>query len=195
MTSIDREPRGENEPKPQPIVGIVMGSESDLEVMIGAVDVLKQLEIPYSIDFMSAHRTPDEMINYAKTAKERGLKAIIAGAGGAAHLPGMIKSETLVPVIGVPIVVGEFGGVDALLSEVQMPKEVPVNVMAMNGAVNAALSAAEILANEDEKLYARLVARKQRIHDEVVEKNERLKELGPEDYLKEMKKDQSGGQI
>lgn len=184
---IKRAPKRKIDQKPKSLVGIVMGSDSDLGVMNGAVDVLEELKISYSIDFVSAHRTPDWMMEYARTAKERGLKTIIAGAGGAAHLPGMIASETQVPVVGVPIAGGTLGGLDALLSQVQMPKGVPVNVMGINGATNAAIAAAQILANEDVEIYARLVEYRKKMHDEVLEKNNKIQNLGSKEYLKRMK--------
>jgi len=128
-----------------PLVGIIMGSDSDLPVMQAAADVLKEFSIPYEISTVSAHRTPDKMVEYAKTAQKRGLKVIIAGAGGAAHLPGMTASMTTLPVIGVPIKSKTLDGIDSLLSIMQMPSGVPVATMAINGAKNAALFAIKIL--------------------------------------------------
>ena len=136
-------------------VGVIMGSTSDYVVMIEACKVLDELGIPYEKDVVSAHRTPDKMFEYAKTAKNRGLKVIICGAGGAAHLPGMVASQTLLPVIGVPVKTSTLNGLDSLLSIVQMPGGVPVATVAINQAKNAALLAASILALEDEKLYNR----------------------------------------
>ncbi len=178
----------EQEPREKPKVGIIMGSDSDLGVMIEAVDVLEKLGVPYSLDILSAHRTPDAMIEYAKTAKERGLKVIIAGAGGAAHLPGVTAAETLVPVIGIPVQGKRLDGLDSLLSEVQMPPGVPVAVMAINGAKNAGLFAAQILAGEDPELFQRLGQYRQNLRDEVLAKNERLQQKGAHIYLQEMKK-------
>ena len=129
-----------------PLVGIIMGSDSDLPVMQAAADVLKEFSIPYEISTVSAHRTPDKMVEYAKTAQKRGLKVIIAGAGGAAHLPGMTASMTTLPVIGVPIKSKTLDGIDSLLSIMQMPSGVPVATMAINGAKNAALFAIKILS-------------------------------------------------
>ena len=147
----------------QPLVGVVMGSKSDYEVLSAAVEVLRALEIPYEARIVSAHRTPDRLFQYAESARERGLRAIIAGAGGAAHLPGMLASKTLVPVLGVPVPTTQLNGLDSLLSIVQMPKGVPVGTLAIGkaGAANAALLAAEILATTDAALYdtARRVAR------------------------------------
>jgi len=139
----------------QVLVGVVMGSKSDYDVMSAAVEILKTLEIPYEAKVVSAHRTPDLLMQYAETARERGLSA---GAGGAAHLPGMMAALTLVPVLGVPVSATSLNGLDALLSIVQMPKGVPVGTLAIGkaGAANAALLAAEILALTDVVLYERL---------------------------------------
>src|ERR1700723_1848636 len=142
----------------QPLVGVVMGSKSDYDVLSAAVEILRALKIPHEARVVSAHRTPDWLFKYAETAKERGLRVIIAGAGGAAHLPGMLAAKTLVPVLGVPVAATQLNGLDALLSIVQMPKGVPVGTLAIGrpGAANAALLAAEILANEDPALRQRL---------------------------------------
>ena len=137
-------------------VGIIMGSTSDYEVMSGAEEMLKALEIPFEKRVVSAHRTPDLMYEYAKTAKERGLSVIIAGAGGAAHLPGMVAAMTTLPVIGVPVKSRALNGLDSLLSIVQMPGGVPVATVAINGAKNAALIAASIIALQDQCVAARL---------------------------------------
>lgn len=143
-----------------PLVGVVMGSKSDYDVMSAAVELLRVLEIPYEAKVVSAHRTPDMLFHYAETARERGLRVIIAGAGGAAHLPGMLAAKTLVPVLGVPVPATILNGQDSLLSIVQMPKGVPVGTLAIGkpGAANAAILAAEILAMTDEALYHRLTA-------------------------------------
>jgi 5-(carboxyamino)imidazole ribonucleotide mutase len=143
-----------------PLVGVVMGSKSDYEVLSAAVEILHALAIPYEACIVSAHRTPDRLFEYASTARERGLRAIIAGAGGAAHLPGMLASKTLVPVLGVPVAATQLNGLDSLLSIVQMPKGVPVGTLAIGkaGAANAALLAAQILAATDAALYERLAA-------------------------------------
>jgi 5-(carboxyamino)imidazole ribonucleotide mutase len=142
----------------QPLVGVVMGSKSDYEVLSAAVDILRELDIPHEAKVVSAHRTPDLMFQYAETARARGLRVIIAGAGGAAHLPGMLAAKTLVPVLGVPVAATVLNGQDSLLSIVQMPKGVPVGTLAIGkpGAANAALLAAEILATTDAALYERL---------------------------------------
>jgi 5-(carboxyamino)imidazole ribonucleotide mutase len=143
-----------------PLVGVVMGSKSDYEVLSAAVEILRELDIPHEAKIVSAHRTPDLMFQYAETARERGLRVIIAGAGGAAHLPGMLAAKTLVPVLGVPVPATVLNGQDSLLSIVQMPKGVPVGTLAIGkpGAANAALLAAEILATTDAALYDRLAA-------------------------------------
>ena len=139
-------------------VGIVMGSDSDLRVMQAAADMLGQLDVPFEMTIISAHRTPERMMKYAESARERGLKTIVAGAGGAAHLPGMVASMTTLPVIGVPIAVTALQGQDSLLSIVQMPSGIPVATVAIDNAANAALLAAEILAVSDLLLAGRLSA-------------------------------------
>jgi 5-(carboxyamino)imidazole ribonucleotide mutase len=144
----------------QPLVGVVMGSKTDYEIMSAAVDILRALDIPHEARIGSAHRTPDLLFQYAEKARARGLRAIIAGAGGAAHLPGMLAAKTLVPVLGVPVPATQLSGLDSLLSIVQMPKGVPVGTLAIGkaGAANAALLAAEILASTDDALFDRLSA-------------------------------------
>jgi 5-(carboxyamino)imidazole ribonucleotide mutase len=151
-----------------PIVGIIMGSRSDWETMSGARETLDELGIPSEVRVVSAHRMPDEMFEYAASAARRGLKAIIAGAGGAAHLPGMTAAKTLIPVIGVPVQSARVLGLDSLLSIVQMPSGVPVAAMAIGGAVNAALFAARIVALQDAGVAARLAAYVARMHDAAV---------------------------
>ena len=143
-----------------PVVGIIMGSSSDWEVMKHAVGILSDFNVPYEAKVVSAHRTPDRMFEYAETAIQRGLKCIIAGAGGAAHLPGMIAAKTPLPVLGVPVTSRQLQGLDSLLSIIQMPKGVPVATFAIgeSGAYNAALFAVALLAVEDTKLAARLAA-------------------------------------
>ena len=144
----------------QPLVGVVMGSKSDYETLSAAVEVLRSLDIPHEARVVSAHRTPDRLFEYAESARGRGLRVIIAGAGGAAHLPGMLAAKTLVPVLGVPVCATQLNGLDSLLSIVQMPKGVPVGTLAIGkaGAANAAILAAEILAATDTALYERLAA-------------------------------------
>jgi 5-(carboxyamino)imidazole ribonucleotide mutase len=148
------------------LVGIIMGSRSDWETLLPARETLGELQIPCEMRVVSAHRMPDEMFEYAAGAHARGLQAIIAGAGGAAHLPGMVAAKTLVPVIGVPVQSKALSGIDSLLSIVQMPPGVPVATVAINGAVNAALLAARIVALHDDAVAARLAAYVQRMHDE-----------------------------
>ena len=150
-----------------PLVGIIMGSTSDLETMRAAAVVLGELDVPFEMKVVSAHRTPDLMFRYAEEAAGRGLRAIIAGAGGAAHLPGMVACKTLVPVIGVPVESRALKGMDSLLSIAQMPPGVPVATMAIGGATNAALYAARILALTDEALAQRLAKRVARTATEV----------------------------
>ena len=142
-----------------PIVGVIMGSKSDWEYMSAAAEVMEELKVSHEVRIMSAHRTPDMTLEYAANAKGRGLRAIIAGAGGAAHLAGLVASKTIIPVIGVPMPTTSLNGIDSLLSIVQMPKGVPVATMAIGkaGAANAALLAAQIIALGDAKLAQRLV--------------------------------------
>lgn len=140
----------------KPLVGIVMGSESDLKVMKMAAEIMEQLKIPYEIKVVSAHRTPTRMYEYSSSAEERGLEVIIAGAGGAAHLPGMISSMTLLPVIGVPVKLRELDGLDSLLSIVQMPGGVPVATVGINNAKNAGILAARILGTKHKEIRDKL---------------------------------------
>src|SRR5580692_10371202 len=143
-----------------PLVGVVMGSKSDYEVLLPCIDLLREFAIPHEARIVSAHRTPDWLFRYAEQAEPRGLKILIAAAGGAAHLPGMIAAKTILPVLAVPVPATCLNGIDSLLSIVQMPKGVPVATLAIGkpGAANAALLAAEILATHDHALYDRLVA-------------------------------------
>ena len=159
-----------------PIVGIVMGSDSDLPTMQAAADTLKLFNIPFELTVVSAHRTPDRMVQYAKTARERGLKVVIAGAGGAAHLPGMIAAITSLPVIGVPIKsTNSADGWDSILSILQMPGGVPVATVALNGAKNAGLLAAQILGSVDSKIGQAMDDYKLNMESEVMQKVENLK--------------------
>src|ERR1700749_1313454 len=146
-----------------PKIGIIMGSKSDLAVMQDAADVLKELGVAYEITVVSAHRTPERMFSYAKSAADRGLKVIIAGAGGSAHLPGMVASLTHLPVIGVPVQTKSLNGLDSLYSIVQMPAGVPVATVAINGAHNAGLLAAEILALNDSGLSKKLISYREKL--------------------------------
>lgn len=168
------------------VVGIIMGSDSDLSVMSEAAKILDELTIPYELSIVSAHRTPDKLYRFAKTAKEKGLKIIIAGAGGAAHLPGMVASMTTLPVIGVPVQTKSLGGVDSLYSIVQMPPGIPVATVAINGALNAGLLAAKILATSDEDLSYRIDAYAKSLEDMVENKSLTLEELKYKAYLEQM---------
>ena len=160
----------------QPIVGIIMGSDSDLPIMQAAADILKSFNIPFELTVVSAHRTPDRMVDYAKQAKSRGLKVIIAGAGGAAHLPGMIASLTILPVIGVPIKsTNSADGWDSILSILQMPGGVPVATVALNGAKNAGLLAAQIIGTHNETIALAMDDYKSKMESEVLEKVSNLK--------------------
>ena len=158
-----------------PLVGIIMGSDSDLKIMESAAEILKQFNIPFELSIVSAHRTPKRMVEYASSAYKRGLKVIIAGAGGAAHLPGMVASLTTLPVIGVPIKSSNsIDGWDSILSILQMPNGVPVATVALNAAKNAGILAAEILAISDESLTKKLVAFKNNMKEEIEKKNGKL---------------------
>jgi 5-(carboxyamino)imidazole ribonucleotide mutase len=158
-------------------VGIIMGSESDLPVMQGAVDMLKHFGVDYDLSIVSAHRTPQKMAEYASLAVDRGIGVIIAGAGGAAHLPGMVASYTHLPVIGVPIKSSNsIDGWDSVLSILQMPAGVPVATVALNGANNAGILATQILALQDESLTAKLIQYKKDLEKKVAEMNTRLSE-------------------
>jgi len=161
--------------KNKPLVGITMGSDSDLKVMIQASEFLEKNHVPYEMEIVSAHRTPDLMFEYAKTAKRRGLKIIIAGAGGSAHLPGMIASLTTLPVIGVPIVSHNLNGVDSLLSIVQMPSGIPVACVAINGSINAAILACQILALGSKSISDDVEDYRKNLYHSVIKKRERLK--------------------
>lgn len=158
------------QPGPAPVIGVIMGSKSDFEHMQHACATLDELQVPYESRVVSAHRTPDWMFEYATSAEARGLQVIIAAAGGAAHLPGMVAAKTLVPVLGVPIPATALQGHDALLSIVQMPGGVPVGTLAIGkpGAINAAILAAEIVGNGDPSLRERLRAWRRRRRDEVL---------------------------
>ncbi len=166
-------------------VGIVMGSDSDLEIMSKAAEVLEVLKVEYDITVISAHRMPDVFYDYAKSAEEKGYKVIIAGAGGAAHLPGMTAAIFSLPVIGVPIMTKSLGGVDSLYSIVQMPAGIPVATVAINGAQNAGILAAKILAASDNELLGRIKDYAQNLKDTVAAKSEKLAKVGYKEYLKE----------
>lgn len=159
----------------KPLVGIIMGSDSDLPTMQEAAKILDEFQIPCEIKIVSAHRTPDLMAEYGKTAVERGLKVIIAGAGGAAHLPGMTASYTPLPVIGVPVQTKTLNGQDSLLSIVQMPAGVPVATVAIGNAKNAGILAAQILGSSDAVIQKKIIEYKKRIAEESVRKNDSIK--------------------
>ena len=161
-----------------------MGSDSDLKTLKPAIDVLKEFGIEIEVSILSAHRTPIEMMDYAKNAESKKIKVIIAGAGGAAHLPGMLASLTCIPVIGVPVESKTLKGIDSLLSIVQMPAGIPVATVAINGAKNAGLLAVQIISLFDEPLKAKMKKHRDRLHKEVRTKNSKLLSLGSDNYFK-----------
>ena len=163
-------------------VGIVMGSDSDLQVMNKAADVLDELGIEYEMNIISAHREPEVFFEYAKSAEERGIQVLIAGAGMAAHLPGMCAALFPLPVIGIPMHTTVLSGTDALYSILQMPPGIPVATVAIDGAKNAGILAAKILAVSDEELLGRLKAFSEKMKEEVMKKDEKLKSLGRKNY-------------
>lgn len=164
-------------------VGIVMGSDSDMPIMAKAAEVLEQLGIDYEMTIISAHREPDVFFEYAKGAEARGFKVIIAGAGKAAHLPGMCAALFPMPVIGIPMNTSDLGGVDSLYSIVQMPSGIPVATVAINGGANAGILAAKILATSDDEILERLKKYSEDLKDQVVEKDARLQEVGYKAYM------------
>ena len=164
-------------------VGIVMGSDSDMPIMAQAADFLDKMGIDYEMTIIAAHREPDIFFNYAKSAEEKGFKVIIAGAGKAAHLPGMCAALFPMPVIGIPMKTSDLGGVDSLYSIVQMPSGIPVATVAINGGKNAGILAAKILATSDPELLAKLKAYSEEMKNEVVGKDEKLQKLGHKEYL------------
>jgi 5-(carboxyamino)imidazole ribonucleotide mutase len=166
-----------------PRVGIVMGSDSDLEIMSKAAEMLEKFGIDYDMTVISAHRMPDIFFDYANGAIDKGYKVIIAGAGGAAHLPGMAAAIFPLPVIGVPIYTKSLGGVDSLYSIVQMPSGIPVATVAINGGANAGILAAKILATSDNELLNKLNAYKESLKEGVVAKKEKLEKIGYKEYL------------
>jgi len=168
-------------------VGVIMGSDSDLPVMADACRVLDELGIGYEATIVSAHRTPLRMVDYAQEAVGRGMRVIIAGAGGAAHLPGMVAALTELPVIGVPVRASNLEGLDSLLSIVQMPRGVPVATVAINNSRNAGLLAARILGSFDEAIRNRVAAYRQASRTEVLEKASRLESLGWQEYLENIR--------
>ena len=164
-------------------VGIVMGSDSDMPIMAKAAEVLEQLGIDYEMTIISAHREPDVFFEYANGAEARGFKVIIAGAGKAAHLPGMCAALFPMPVIGIPMKTSDLGGVDSLYSIVQMPSGIPVATVAINGGANAGILAAKILATSDDEILQRLKKYSEDLKDQVVEKDQRLQEVGYKAYM------------
>lgn len=164
-----------------------MGSDSDLPTMEGAIAICEEFSVPYEVAIVSAHRTPDRMVDYAKTAVSRSLKVIIAGAGGAAHLPGMVASLTALPVIGVPVKTRHLQGVDSLYSIVQMPGGIPVATVAINNAKNAGLLAIQILAAFDSNLLKKVEDYRQELATSVINKQARLEQIGYQEYLKDFK--------
>lgn len=157
------------------LVGVIMGSDSDWKVMADAVQMLREFEIGHEVEVVSAHRTPEKMVDYARNAADRGLRVIIAGAGGAAHLPGMVASMTTLPVIGVPVPLALLDGMDSLLSIVQMPGGIPVATVSIGGAKNAGILAARIIGSHDTGVAARLKAYQEELQRQVEQKNEALK--------------------
>ncbi|MGQ9557765.1 MAG: 5-(carboxyamino)imidazole ribonucleotide mutase [Desulfurispora sp.] len=169
-----------------PLVGVVMGSDSDLPIMKEAVDALREFAIPHEVIISSAHRVPEKTAEYARTAAQRGLEVIIAGAGAAAHLPGVIAALTPLPVIGVPIKSGALGGVDALYAIVQMPSGIPVATVAVNGARNAGILAAQMLGIKCAEIRDKVLAYKEKLARQVQAKSQRLAEIGIDAYLSEL---------
>lgn len=169
-------------------VSIVMGSDSDMPVMAQAAEVLEKLGVAFEMTVISAHREPDIFFEYAKTAEARGIKVIIAGAGKAAHLPGMCAALFPMPVIGIPMKTSDLGGVDSLYSIVQMPSGIPVATVAINGGTNAGILAAKILAASDTELLIKLKEYSENLKNEVVKKSEKLEKIGYQEYLSQMKK-------
>ncbi|MGE5582508.1 MAG: 5-(carboxyamino)imidazole ribonucleotide mutase [Bacillota bacterium] len=171
-----------------PLVGIVMGSDSDLQIMKMAAEILEGFGVEYEMTIISAHRSPKRALEYASTATERGLEVIIAGAGGAAHLPGVLAAMTPLPVIGVPIKTNTLDGVDSLYSIVQMPGGIPVATVSINGAKNAGILAVQILGGMDPALRQKMVEYKKRLAKEVNDKAVLLEEIGYQEYLNSQKK-------
>ena len=167
----------------QPLIGIIMGSDSDLPTMQAAIAVCEEFDVPCEVAIVSAHRTPERMVEYAQTACDRGLKVIIAGAGGAAHLPGMVASLTPLPVIGVPVQTRTLQGVDSLYSIVQMPAGIPVATVAIGNARNAGLLAVQILGSSDRALLAKVQQYRDSLKQMVLDKQATLEQLGYRDYL------------
>ena len=168
-------------------VGIVMGSDSDMPVMAKAAEILDKFGIDYEMTIISAHREPDIFFEWAKSAEEKGIKVIIAGAGKAAHLPGMCAALFPMPVVGIPMKTSDLGGVDSLYSIVQMPSGIPVATVAINGGANAGILAAKILATSDAELLAKLKSYSEEMKNDVVKKADKLESIGYKEYLSQMK--------
>jgi 5-(carboxyamino)imidazole ribonucleotide mutase len=169
-----------------PLIGVIMGSDSDLPTMQDAIAVCEEFGVPCEVAIVSAHRTPEHMVKYAQTAHERGIKVIIAGAGGAAHLPGMVAALTPLPVIGVPVASRHLQGVDSLYSIVQMPGGIPVATVAIGNAKNAGLLAVQILASHNPELLKQVQQYRQDLANSVMHKQEKLDEIGYKQYLQGM---------
>jgi len=172
----------------KPLVGIIMGSDSDLPIMQAAAIMCEEFGIEYEVTVVSAHRTPERLVKYSKNAEKRGLRVIIAGAGGAAHLPGMVASLTALPVIGVPVKGSSLEGMDSLLSIVQMPGGVPVATVAINGAKNAGILAAQILGVKSKETRKKIAKYKKQMLDEVQSKIDKLEDIKYKKYLEDMSK-------
>lgn len=170
----------------KPLIGIIMGSDSDLPTMQGAIAICEEFTVPCQIAIISAHRTPQRMVEYAQNAHQRGLKVIIAGAGGAAHLPGMVAALTPLPVIGVPVSSRHLQGIDSLYSIVQMPGGIPVATVAIGNAKNAGLLAVQILASHQPELLERVQQYRQNLAQSVIDKQAQLEQLGYQRYLEDM---------
>jgi 5-(carboxyamino)imidazole ribonucleotide mutase len=170
----------------EPQISIIMGSDSDLPTMQGAIAICQQFNIPYEVAIVSAHRTPERMVDFAKHAHTRGIKVIIAGAGGAAHLPGMVAALSPLPVIGVPVSTRQLNGLDSLYAIVQMPKGIPVATVAIDNSDNAGLLAVQILAIAQPELLLKVQAYRASLADTVLEKQAKLEAIGTEAYLAQM---------
>ncbi len=170
------------------LVGIIMGSDSDLPIMSAAIEMCEEFGVEYEVSIVSAHRTPDRLVEYSKSAEKRGLRVIIAGAGGAAHLPGMVAALTALPVIGVPVKTSSLDGMDSLLSIVQMPGGVPVATVAINGGKNAGILAAQMIGVKSKEIRNKVKEYKKQMEDEVLAKAEKLEDIKYKEYLKMMGK-------
>ena len=170
----------------KPLIGIIMGSDSDLPTMEKAIAVCEDFNLSHEVAIVSAHRTPEKMVDYARNAHQRGVKVIIAGAGGAAHLPGMVASLTPLPVIGVPVTTRQLNGVDSLYSIVQMPRGIPVATVAIGNAQNAGLLAVQILGSGDLQIQEQIIQYRQNLCQTVLDKQEQLDKLGYRAYLDQM---------